>query len=138
MKVISVRVGELALRVAAQGANKDPLGGAGFRAVAFSGASIPLGQAQLPPVGGPIHTPMEAPGINKGLQQQQRMAEADRPIGHDPAFGQRQDPRANIRPVPVGQDQETAVVGDQLEVAILGAKVPADPAHRISGRRPTG
>src|SRR3972149_11228537 len=40
-------------------------------------------------------------------------------------------------PVPLGQDQEAAVVGDQLEPTILGAKVPAYPpiTHAALERR---
>jgi hypothetical protein len=33
---------------------------------------------------------MEAPGINNRLQEQHGMAKAGRPIGPDPAFGQRE------------------------------------------------
>ena len=92
VKVMPVGVGELLLRMAAERADKDPLGGVSVRAIAGPGASIPLGQSQLDPVGGAIDAAMEAPGINKGLQQQQGMAEAGLPIGPDPAFGQCQDP----------------------------------------------
>jgi len=92
LKAIAVGVGQSSTGIATQGANKDPFGGLSLIAVAFPGASIPLGQPQFNPVGRTIDPAMEAPGINKGLQQQQRMTEACLPIGHDPMLGQRQHP----------------------------------------------
>jgi len=42
LQSISIGVGQLRARIAAQGTHKDPLGGIGFGAVAFPGASKPL------------------------------------------------------------------------------------------------
>ena len=50
LQTVSIGVGQLRARIAPQGPHKDPLGGIGLCAVAFSGASIPLGQSQLHPV----------------------------------------------------------------------------------------
>lgn len=49
--------------------------------------------------------------------------------------------------MPVGQNKEAAIVGDQLEPTILGGEVPANPGHvhrtselpqRCSAARPIG
>ena len=89
MTVLPVGVGDLLRRMAAERAHIDQ-GGISVRVRACSGPSIPLGQSQLDPVGGAIHAAMEAPGINNRLQEQHGMAKAGRPIGPDPAFGQRE------------------------------------------------
>jgi len=70
---------------------------------------------------------MEALGVDKGLQQKQRMTEPCPPIGRHTPLGQRQYTGADIGPAPAGQDQEVAVIGDQVQPAILRAKVPAYP-----------
>jgi hypothetical protein len=62
VKVIPTGVGELPLRMAAKRAHKDSLGRVGVRAVAGSGASIALSQAQLDPVGGTRDAAMEGAG----------------------------------------------------------------------------
>ena len=90
MTVLPVGVGDLLLRMAAERAHIDPLGASASALRACSGPSIPLGQSQLDPVGGAIDAAMEAPGINNRLQEQHGMAKAGRPIGPDPAFGQRE------------------------------------------------
>ena len=43
-------------------------------------------------------------------------------------LAQRQHPRAQVRHPPPRQDQEPAVVGEQVLAVVLGAEVPADPA----------
>lgn len=80
---------------------------------------------------------MKASWIDKGFQQQQGMAEAGLPIARDAPLGQRQHAGPHIRQVPFGQDQEAAVVRDELQASILGAKIPADPAitHAAFERR---
>lgn len=87
--MIVIGVGQLRLRIAAHGTDKDSFGCVGLFAVAFPCASIPLGQPQFDPVRGAIHATMETLWINKGFQQQQRMTKAGLPIGHHPPFGQR-------------------------------------------------
>ena len=114
-------------RIATQGAHKDPLGSIGLRAVAFPGAAVALGQPKFLPVGRAIHAAMKALWVDESLKQQQRMAEPGAPIGIRPPLGQRQHPGADIGPVPAGQDQEAAVVGDQVQPPVLRAEVPADP-----------
>ena len=89
MPVLPVWVGDLLRRMAAERAHIDQWG-ISVRMRACSGPSIPLGQSQLDPVGGAIDATMEAPGINNRLQEQHGMAKAGRPIGPDPAFGQRE------------------------------------------------
>lgn len=54
LKVCSVGVSQLRLRVTTQRTNKDPLGGVDVRAVAITGSPIALGESQLNPVGGAI------------------------------------------------------------------------------------
>ena len=127
LKTILVGVGQLRARIATQGTHKDPLGSLGLRAVAFPGAAVALGQAQFLPVGRAIHAAMKASWIDESLKQQQRMAEPGAPIGIRPPLGQRQHPRADVRLVPAGQDQQAAVVGDQVQPTVLRAEVPADP-----------
>ena len=114
VQVMALRMGQLRAGIALQGAHKHPLGRVQVGAVAFAGPPVALGQPQLQPVGRALHATMTAPRIDKGFQQQQRMPEARRPVARDPPFEQREHPGANIRPVPVGQNQEAAIVGDEF------------------------
>jgi len=79
--------------------------------------------------------------VDEGLQEHQPMAKALLPIAGQPAVAQRQDLGAQITMMPVGQNQKTAIVGDQLEpvIIILDGENPSrstDPALRISTRPP--
>ena len=65
--------------------------------------------------------------VDEGFQQQQRIAEAIRPIPHQTAFAQRENTRGQVRVMGVGQDQEATVVGDQVQTVILMTEIPADP-----------
>ncbi len=59
---------------------------------------------------------------------QQQMPEARRPVAGQASLAQRQHPRAEVRRTRARQDQEPAVVRDQVQPVVLGAEVPADPA----------
>ena len=115
-------------RVGNQGADEDQLGSA--RGVAVAAAHAPKA-ARAPdagPVRGAVHRAAEARRVDERLQQQQRMAEARRPVRRQAAPAQRQHPRAQVRRAPARQDQEATVVGEQVLAAVLRAEVPADPA----------
>ena len=138
LKMIAVRMGQSRARRTMERAHEDPLGRLPLGAVAVARAPIALGQPQLDPIGRAIHGARETPRVDKGLEQKERVAEALLPVAHHPAFGEREHPRADIGPVPVRQDQETTIVGNQLQAVILGAKVPTDPAvthPTFKGRR---
>ncbi len=65
--------------------------------------------------------------IDEGFQQKQRIAEAFLPIPNQAPFAQGEDAGGKIRIVVVGEDQEAAVVGDEMQAIILVAEIPTDP-----------
>lgn len=56
------------------------------------------------------------------------MAEGVLPIGIEAALAEGENAGGEIGQVPLGQDEKTAVIGDQLEAVILKAEGPSDPA----------
>ena len=70
---------------------------------------------------------MESPRIYEGLQQHHRMAETLLPVGEQPLLAQGQDSRSQIGNMILRKDQETAVIGQQVQAIILMAQVPSDP-----------
>ena len=66
-------------RVAAQGEKEHALR-RGMLPVAFPGATEPPGEPRLDPVGGAVHGPVEAGRVDIGLQKQDLVAEAGRPV----------------------------------------------------------
>jgi len=121
------RTRQAGLGMGVQGADKDALGRARRNAVAASGAPIAAGVAHIAPVGGAVEGAVKALRIDEGLQQQQRVTEALRPIPHQAPFAQGQHPRGEVRDVVLGQDQKPTVVGDQVQAVVLVAEIPADP-----------
>ena len=115
-------------RVGNQGPDEDQLRRGRGGAVAAAHAPEAARAPDAGPVRGAVHRAAEACRIDKGLQQHKRVAEARRPVRRQPPFAQRQHPRAQVRPAPAGQDQEAAVVGEQVLAVVLRAEVPADPA----------
>ena len=115
-------------RVGKQGPDEDQLRRGRGGAVAAAHAPEAARAPDAGPVRGAVHRAAEACRIDKGLQQHKRVAEARRPVRRQPPFAQRQHPRAQVRPAPAGQDQEAAVVGEQVLAVVLRAEVPADPA----------
>ncbi len=100
----------------------------GRGAVAAAGAAEAARAADAGPVRGAVHRAVVARRVDERLQEQQRMAEARRPVRRQAALAQRQRPRAQVRRPRPRQDQEAAVVRDQMQPAVLDAEVPADPA----------
>jgi len=126
----------LGLRV--QGAEKDALGGGRLGAVAGAGAPIAAGLAHITPVGGVVDRAVKTPRIDEGLQQQQRVTEMRLPVAHQAALAQGQHPGGEVRDVVLGQDQKSAVVGDQVQAVVLVAEIPSDPGvtrRALPGRR---
>ena len=118
---------ELGPRGPRQGMNEHQLRKRVFAvAVASPLAAEAAGAPDLDPVGGPVDGAVEARGIDEGLDQQQRMAEARRPVAGQAAHAQRQHPRPEVAGS-AGQDQEPGVVGDQVQPVKLDAEAPADP-----------
>ena len=115
-------------RVGDQGSDEDQLGSARGVAVAAAHAAEAARAADAGPVRGAVHGAAEARRVDERLQQQQRMPEARRPVRRQAAPAQRQHPRAQVRRPPARQDQEPAVVREQVLAVVLGAEVPADPA----------
>ena len=114
-------------RVGDQGANEHQLGPVRGGGVAAARAE-PARAADAGPVRRAVHRAAVARRVDERLQQQQRMAEALRPVRRQPPRAQRQHLRAQVRRARVRQDQEPAVVRDQVKPVVLGAEVPADPA----------
>ena len=115
-------------RVGNQGPDEDQLRRGRGGAVAAAHAPEAARAPDAGPVRGAVHRAAEACRIDEGLQQHKRVAEARRPVRRQPPFAQRQHPRAQVRQAPAGQDQEAAVVGEQVLAVVLRAEVPADPA----------
>ena len=113
---------------AARGRTKTSLGSAVRRAVAAADAAEAARAADAGPVRGAVGGAAEARRIDEGLQQQQRMAEARRPVGGRAPRAQRQHARRQVRRARPRQHQEAAVVGEQVLAVVLDAEVPADPA----------
>ena len=111
-----------------QGADEDQLRRGRGGAVAAAQATEAARAPDAGPVRGAVHRAAEARRIDEGLQQHERVAEARRPVRRQPPFAQRQHPRAQIRHAPARQDQEAAIVGEQVLAVVLRAKVPTDPA----------
>jgi len=110
-----------------QGAQEEVLGRFRLVAVARSGAPKAAGVADLPPVGGTVERAVEMARIDEGFQQQQRIAEAFLPIPNQAPFAPGEDAGGKIRIVVVGEDQEAAVVGDEMQAIIRVAEIPTDP-----------
>ena len=100
-------------RVGNQGPDEHQLGPARRGAVASAHAPEAARAADAGPVRGAAHRAAVARRVDERLQQQQRMAEALRPVRRQAPLAQRQHPRTRIRRPP--QDQEPAVVRDQVQ-----------------------
>ncbi len=74
---------------------------------------------------------MEALRIYKCLQHKERETKALQPILLDPPPTQRQDPGAEIRVVMLREDQETRVVGYQIEPIKLMTIAPTNPPSAV-------
>ena len=114
-------------RTRVQCAHEDLLGRLGLGAVAARGTSEAFGQTQAGPVRRAVDRAVKAQRIDKRLEQQQRVAKALEPIARKPLLAQRKHLGAQVGVMPVRQNQEAAVVGNQLEPPILQPGVPADP-----------
>ena len=88
---IERRAGQLLAHVPGKGIEKHALGG---RQLAISGAATPepRGWSNRLPVRGTVDRALEPGWVDKGLQQQQRMAETGRPVTHDPTRAQTEKP----------------------------------------------
>ena len=88
---IERRAGQLLAHVPGKGIEKHALGG---RQLAISGAATPEPAAvsNRLPVRGTVDRALEPGWVDKGLQQQQRMAETGRPVTHDPTRAQTEKP----------------------------------------------
>ena len=100
--------------------------------VALSVAGEAPCEPGLDPVRGAVDGPVEARRIHEGLQKQDLVAEAGRPVMDDAPGAQRQDARAEVARR-AGQDQEPGVVRDEMQAAELEAAIPADPAVAVTG-----
>ena len=86
------------------------------------------GQAQANPVGRPITAPAEARRIDEGFQQMNRMGIERLPILGDPPRHPPQEVTGQRPHLHPRQNQETGVVGDQVQVAPAHFNRPADEA----------
>ncbi len=130
--------GQARPRVGDQGADENQLRRGRRGAVAAAHAAEAARAPDAGPVRCAVHRAAEARRVDEGLQQHERVAEARRPVRRQPPFAQRQHPRAQVRRAPARQDQEAAVVGEQVLAIVLRAEVPADPAvagAALQGRR---
>ena len=121
---------EVEFEVVEQGedrADPDPACGR-RRAVA---AAHPAEAARAPdarPVRGAVHRAAVARRVDEPFQEQQRMPEARRPVSGQARRSHSASAREPRFGPPPRQDQEPAVVGEQVLAVVLGAEVPADPA----------
>ena len=120
--------GQARPRAASQGAHEHQLGRGRHRAAAAAHAAEAARAPDARPVRGAVHRAAVARRVDERLQQQRRMPEARRPVAGQAPLAQRQHPRAQVRHPAPRQDQEPAVVGEQVLAVVLGAEVPADPA----------
>jgi len=111
-----------------QRGHKDPLGRVGRGALAVRGAPKAFGVPHRDPVRGVGEGALEPGGIDNGCQQQHRMAKPLLPIGRQPPLAPRQGTRGQVGPMPGGQDQKPALVGQQRHAIVLVAGRPPDPA----------
>ena len=115
-------------RGARQRVDEHPLRARVFAvAVAPALAAKAAGPSDLDPVRGSVDGAVETRRVDEGLDEQQRMAEAHRPITHETARAQRQHSRAEVARS-AGQEQEPGVVGEQMQPVKLHTVVPANPA----------
>ena len=115
-------------RGARQRVDEHPLRARVFAvAVAPALAAKAAGPPDLDPVRGSVDGAVETRRVDEGLDEQQRMAEAHRPITHETARAQRQHSRAEVARS-AGQEQEPGVVGEQMQPVKLHRVVPANPA----------
>ena len=116
------------VRAARQRVDEHPLRARVFAvAVAPALAAKAAGPSDLGPVRGSVDGAVETRRVDEGLDEQQRMAEAHRPITHETARAQRQHSRAEVARS-AGQEQEPGVVGEQMQPVKLHRVVPANPA----------
>ena len=121
-----------------QGFEKDGLRrDQGHRVAAAASLKAPGGTSG-DPVRGAVDGAVETGRIDKGLQQQQRMAEALRPVLNQTTRAKGEHPRAEILPVPSRKDQIAGVRADQVQAVVLDSEIPTDPAvtrGTFQGRR---
>lgn len=102
--------------------------------VSLSVTAEATGFADTNPVGRPINRSVEARRIDKGLKDQNGMAEIRNGILNDPLLTEGQDARTKVWNVPVWKNQKARVVGNVLESIVLVAIRPTDP--EVSGLGP--
>ena len=113
-------------RIAAQGQEEHALR-LGMLPVARPGAAETPGETGLDPVGGAVDGPVEAGRVDIGLQQQEFVPEAGRPVPDEAARAQRERPRAEVART-ARQDEEAGVVAHEVQAVEPHAAVPPDPA----------
>ena len=75
--------------------------------------------------------------INFSLGQQHRMTVRRAEVLAEPAHAQAQHPRGQVRSRATGKDEESSVVGDQMQAAKLLLRQPPDPPiTRLELERP--
>ena len=123
---VEPRAGQLLAHIADQGVEKHTLR---CRSLVISATATaePAGVSHHAPVRGTVDRAMEPGGVDKRLQQHQRVAETGRPVTHDAPCAQPQHPRPEIVMPRPRQEQQPGVVRDQMKAPILAAEVPADP-----------
>ena len=89
--------------VRTQGTGEDKFRGRGDGAVAALDAAVTARVPEAQPVRCAVDRAAEAERVDERLQQQQRMAEAFRPVRDQAPLAQRQQPRSQVGPIQPGR-----------------------------------
>ena len=103
--------GQSCLYLRDQRANEDPLRGLRRITIARTGTLKSAGIADVRPVGGTIDRAMEIAGINKGLQQQQRITESLLSLPRQTPFAQGYNTGGKVRMMLLWQDYDCMDAG---------------------------
>ncbi len=88
----------------------------------------PRGLPQVYPVGSPVAGPLEAFGIDEGLQQIERMPIDLLPVPGDPPCHLSQQMGCEVGNRDPGQQEASAVVGYEVDVFLANPGRPSDEA----------
>src|SRR5690349_18424566 len=91
-------------------------------------APAPGGLSNMDPVGGPIAGSSKALRVDQGFQQQGTIPISDLPVVRELPGAQGQDLAGESFDADRGQNQETAIIDDPLQVALALLITPSNPS----------
>jgi len=95
-----------------------------------------LSGADVEPVGGTVAGAWESVGVDKGLEQDGSVGVSGGPVVGEAAGGEGEELGGEVGGVDPGEDEESGVVGDEVEMVLSLLGGPADPA--VSGGEAPG